>query len=161
MTLADFTQERLCVPELRGRDAPSVLLELSLALARSGLVPDSLAVFNSALNGYFLTDRDILGGIAYPVCHLNALHTTTCVIGRSREPLIWRNGAPPVQVVFLVAAPVIQSSGLSMLIEALSDLARDETAIARVRSAVDPAAMLAALARVTVGGGLAATAGVT
>lgn len=135
MTLADLTYERLCVPESRGRDATSVLLELSLACAEAGIVPDSLSLYNAALNEYFLTDRDVLGGIAYPVCRLSGIDAPVFALARSREPYCWREGFSVVRLVFLVLAPRVQTRRLSRLLAAVSNLAHEEEAVTRLLAA--------------------------
>jgi mannitol/fructose-specific phosphotransferase system IIA component (Ntr-type) len=141
MTLADLTRERLCVPSLRGRDAPAVLLELSGALAEAGVVADSLSLCNATLNEHFLSERDVLASVAFPVCRVHSLESPVFAVGRSEAAINWRQGFPSVRLVFLVATPQRHSRRLERLLATISDLARDDAALSRFL-AVDNAEQL-------------------
>lgn len=159
MTLADLTRERLCVSESRGRDATSVLLELSLAFTEAGFASDSLSLYNAALNEYFLNDRDVLGNVAFPVCHLGAVDSPHFAVARSREPYLWREGFGGVRFVFLVLAPRGPSRRLSRLLAALGELAHDEAVLAAMVAARTPLELLEMLRRVPLPGGEPLTPG--
>ncbi|ACB74565.1 PTS sugar transporter subunit IIA [Opitutus terrae] len=159
MTLADLTRDRLCVPACRGRDATSVLLELSLAFAEAGVVSDSLSLYNAALNEYFLTDRDVLGSVAYPVCRLSAIEAPVFAVARSREPYTWRDGFSSVRWVFLILTPQVQSRRLSRLLAAISELAHDDAALASLALAGNRDELLERLRTVELPGGEPLTPG--
>lgn len=159
MTLADLTRERLCVPELRGRDATAVLLELSLAFAEAGVVADSLSLFNTTLNDHFLSDRDVLGSVAYPVCRVNSLESPVFALGRNLDAIRWREGAPAVHLVFLIAAPRLQSRRLARLVTSITDLAHDAAAVAQLLESETPAELLESLRPVALPGGEPLTPG--
>lgn len=159
MTLADLTRERLCVPQSRGRDATSVLLELSLAFAEAGLVPDSLSLYNAALNEYFLNDRDVEGMLAHPVCRVNAVEAPVFALARSRAPFVWRNGFPAVRFVFLILAPRRQSRRLTRLLAVISTLANNDVALGALLTAATPEALFESVRRLELPGGEPLTPG--
>lgn len=152
MTLADFTRERMCVTDLRGRDPPDILLELSLALECGGVVRDSLWFFNDAMHRYFLADADVFPGVAAcPVGRLEPMAAPAFALGRASEPIHWRHDCAPVRLIFLLAAPNGISSGYAALLLGLKRLARDGQVLAAIHTAADPVAMLGALQSLAVG----------
>lgn len=159
MTLADLTRERLCLPAMRGRDAPAVLLELSLAFADAGLVPDSLSLCNATLNDHFLSEHDVLGAVAFPVCRVHSLESPVFAIGRGAEPIQWRQGFPSVRFVFLIATPQRQSRRLERLLSTVADLARDDAMLARLLAADDAEQLLETLRTLPLPGGEPLTPG--
>jgi mannitol/fructose-specific phosphotransferase system IIA component (Ntr-type) len=159
MTVADLTRERLCLPAMRGRDAPAVLLELSAAFAEAGLVSDSLSLCNATLNDHFLSEHDVLGSVAYPVCRLPSLDSPVLAVGRGSGPIQWRPGFPSVRLVFLIATPLRQSRRLERLLTTISDLARDDAMLARLLSADDAEQLLETLRMLPLPGGEPLTPG--
>ena len=51
VSLADYTQPALIVPQLRERDTAGIIGELSQALQRQGCVPDVLPFYQAAIKG--------------------------------------------------------------------------------------------------------------
>ena len=73
LTLADFTSGGLLVPRLRGRDAASVIQELSQVLQRETRIPDLLPFYHAALNREFMVSTNMEAGMAFPHARLPAV----------------------------------------------------------------------------------------
>jgi mannitol/fructose-specific phosphotransferase system IIA component (Ntr-type) len=140
MTLADFTQPGLIVPHLRGRDATSVIHELSLVLQRAGVVPDLLPFYHAALTREFLLSTDFESGIAYPHARLPGIKALTFAFGRSDEPFAWSpRFIHPVRLVFLLAVPATDSTNYLPLLSGLARLSADNRLLEVLRNAPDAA----------------------
>jgi mannitol/fructose-specific phosphotransferase system IIA component (Ntr-type) len=145
MTLADFTKAGLIIPHLVGRDASSVIHELSLALQREGSVTDWLPFYHEALNREFLLSTDMEAGMAFPHARLPGLRELAFAFGRSDAPFAWGPGMThPVRMVFLLAVPAHDAGDYLPLVSGLARLAADNSAQGALRRAVDPEEILAA-----------------
>jgi len=126
MTLADFTSPGLMVPHLRGRDAASVIQELSQAMQREKRVPDSLPFYQAALNREFLLSSDQEAGMAFPHARCPGLKDLIFAFGRSDEPLRWGAKAVcSVRLVFLLAVPATDSTQYLSVVAGLARLAKN------------------------------------
>src|SRR4051812_34140085 len=151
MTLADFTAPGLIVSHLAGRDAPSVLHELSQALRREGRIPEVAPLYDTALKRERLVSTHVGAGIALPHARMTGLKELSFALGRTEEPLLWgsgQNGA--VTLVFLLAVPANDSQQHLQLISGLSRFARDASLIDQLRSAVDAADIYQILTQVPI-----------
>lgn len=138
MTLADFTSPSLIVPHVRGRDAASVIQELSQALQREKRIPDLLPFYHAALNQEFMVSTDMEAGMAFPHGRLPALKEVSFSLGRSDEPLRWgTRTAPTVRLVFLLAVPATDSTQYLLLISGLARLAKDHRLVETLHTARD------------------------
>lgn len=145
MTLADFTRAGLIIPHLAGRDATSVIHELSLALQREGVVPDWLPFYNEALNREFLLSTDVEAGMAFPHARLPGLRELAFAFGRSDTPFTWGPGITyPVRMVFLLAVPPDDADDYLPLVSSLARLSANIPVLDAICSAVDPEGILAA-----------------
>ena len=138
MTLADFTSPSLIVPRVRGRDAASVIQELSQALQREKRIPDLLPFYHAALNQEFMVSTDMEAGMAFPHARLPTLKEVSFSLGRSDEPLRWgTRTAPTVRLVFLLAVPATDSTQYLLLISGLARLAKDHRLVETLHTARD------------------------
>lgn len=138
LTLADFTCAGLMVPHLRGREAASVIQELSLAMQREQRIPDLLPFYQAALNREFMVSTDMEAGMAFPHARLPGLKELSFALGRSDEALVWGPKAiRPVRLVFLMAVPATDSTQYLLLISGLVRLAKDSRLVERVHAARD------------------------
>lgn len=136
-SLADFTSPYLIVPRLRGRDAASVIQELSQAMQQDKRVPDLLSFYHAALNRELLVS-DWQPGIAFPHVRLSALKRLSFALGRSDEPLCWvRKSVHAIRLVFLIAVPATESTGYFSLISGLARLAKQERLMEELYKAHD------------------------
>jgi len=149
VTLADFTSPGLIVPQLRGRDAASVLQELSQVLQQEKRIPDLLPFFHTALNREFMVSTDMEAGMAFPHARLPALKEVSLAVGRSAAPLGW--GASPaglVRLVFLMAVPATDSTQYLLLISGLARLAKDPRLVEKLHAAQDACELMAVLKQI-------------
>jgi PTS system nitrogen regulatory IIA component len=138
MTLADFTSPGMILPHLRGREAASVIQELSDAMQREGRVPDLLPFYHAVLNREFLASTDLETGMALPHARLPGLKDLAFAFGRSDEPLVWgTRGSRTVRLVFLFAVPATDSTQYLLLISGLARLAKDKQPFERLYGAKD------------------------
>jgi mannitol/fructose-specific phosphotransferase system IIA component (Ntr-type) len=148
-TLADFTSPRLLVPQLGGRDASSVIRELSLVLSQEGRVPDKAGFQAAVLQRESQASSQMEFGMALPHARLAALDELSFALGRSAEPLVWRAGeTASVRLVFLIAVPANNPSRHLDVIAGLSRLSRNAPVVEQLGSAQDPGKMFDALRRV-------------
>jgi mannitol/fructose-specific phosphotransferase system IIA component (Ntr-type) len=147
MTLADFTSHGLIAPDLRSREVPDVLQELSQLLHREGRIPSLLAFYHAALNREYLLSTDAGGPAAFPHARLVGLGTLSFAIGRSSVPLVWRpGGTSSVQLVFLLAVPATDSTDYLRVMSALARLTTDPDRLRQLLTAAEPGQILALLA---------------
>jgi mannitol/fructose-specific phosphotransferase system IIA component (Ntr-type) len=149
MTLADFTNSGLIIPYLRGRDAATVIQELSQLLQREKCVPDVLSFYLAALNREFLMSSDWESGMALPHARLPALKELSFALGRSDEPLRWGGKAVhAVRLVFLIAVPATDSIQYLSLISGLARLAREERLVQKLLAAQDTLTIIEVLTEI-------------
>lgn len=126
VSLADFTSPDLIVPQLRGRDAATVIRELCAVLQRAARVPDLLPFYHAALNREFLLSTAMDYGLAFPHARVIGLSGLSFAVGRSAEPLVWvPKDCPPVRLVFLCAVPATDATTYLLLTSGLARLAME------------------------------------
>jgi mannitol/fructose-specific phosphotransferase system IIA component (Ntr-type) len=149
MTLADYTQPGLIVPQLRQRDTAGVVNELSQALQHEGYVPDLLPFYHAALNQELLAGSAVECGLAFPHARLNGLKRLQFAFGRTPQPIIWgARGAYPVQLIFLLAVPATDAAGYLHLLASLAKLGQHTELLAELRVADSAEAILAVLQQI-------------
>lgn len=122
-TLADYTCEGLILPNLHGRDAASVIHELTTALHREGRVPDLLPFYQAALNGEYLAAAVASSGWALPHARVASLEQPWFAAGRCPFPITWAGQArSPVKMVFLFCVPETDTRGYLGTLSALARL---------------------------------------
>ena len=142
-TLADFTSPRLIAANLRGKDLPSVVYELSEALETEGRVPEVLQFYHAALNREYLCSTALSHGVAFPHAQITGLPRLSFAFGRSAEPLVWGSGtSSAVRHVFLIAAPAGDSGPYLSLVSGLAHFARSEL-LEKLAFATTPEAIFA------------------
>lgn len=151
MTLADFTSPGMIIPHLRGRDATSIIQELSQAMQRERRVPDLLAFYHAILNRERLVSTDMEAGMAFPHARLPMFKDLSFALGRSDESLVWgTQGKRPVQLVFLFAVPATDTTQYLLLISGLARLAKQDGLLKKLQAAQDTFQILELLQQVTV-----------
>jgi mannitol/fructose-specific phosphotransferase system IIA component (Ntr-type) len=149
MTLADYTQPGLIVPELCQRDTAGVVNELSQALQREGYVPDLLPFYHAALNQELLAGSAVECGLAFPHARLSAVKRLQFAFGRTPTPIIWgARGSYPVQFIFLLAVPATDAASYLHLLASLAKLGQQTELLAELRAADSAEAILAALQQI-------------
>jgi mannitol/fructose-specific phosphotransferase system IIA component (Ntr-type) len=150
-SLATYTQVGLIVPELRQRDTPGIVNELSLLLQRHGEVPDVLPFYHRALNQELLANSALACGIALPHARLGGVRRLQFALGRTAEPVIWgAKGSWPVRLVFLLAVPATDAASYLHLLASLARLGQDAQRLADLRTARSGEDMLAVLDQVAI-----------
>jgi mannitol/fructose-specific phosphotransferase system IIA component (Ntr-type) len=126
VSMADFTSVDLIVPQLQGRDAPTVIRELCEVLHRADRVPALLPFYHAALNREFLLSTTMDYGLAFPHARSVGLSQLSLAVGRSLEPLLWvPKDRPPLRLVFLCAVPATDATGYLLVASGLARLAKE------------------------------------
>ncbi len=151
VSLADFTQPGLIVPELRERDAAGIINELSQALHNEGWVPDLLPFYHAALNHELLANSALECGLAFPHARLSRVKQLQFAFGRAPQPVIWgAKGCRPVQLVFLLAVPATDAACYLHLLASLAKLGQQREVLLALRQACDLEAIRAVLAKIRI-----------
>lgn len=149
MSLADYTQPGLIIPRLRGRDAASVIQELSQALHHEGCVPELLPFYHEVMNREFLASTVMENGLAIPHARLAALKRLTFAFGRGERPIAWGlKGTAPVTLVFLVAVPATDAVNYLALISGLAKFGTEPRLLDQLRATGDGADLFAAFQQI-------------
>ena len=154
MTLADFTSPGLIIPKLRGKQAASVVHELSQALQRERRIPDFLTFYHAAMNREFLLSTEMEAGMAFPHARSPGLEGLAFALGRSAEPLDWgAKAARSVRLVFLIAVPATDSTQYLQLISGLARLAKESRLVETLHAAQNESEIFDELQRINLRGG--------
>jgi mannitol/fructose-specific phosphotransferase system IIA component (Ntr-type) len=149
VSLADFTRPALVIPELRERDTPGIIGELTQALHRNGSVPDVLPFYHTALNQELLSNSALDCGLAFPHARLGGLKQLQFALGLLPDPIVWAaKHSWPVQIIFLLAVPATDAAGYLHLLATLARLGQQRHLLLELRSASTPAAILSVLEKI-------------
>ncbi len=149
MTLADYTQPGLIVPQLRERDTAGIVSELSQVLQRQGCVVNVLPFYHAALNQELLANSALGCGLAFPHARLSGVKQLQFAFGRTPEPIIWAaKGSWPVQLVFLLAVPATDAASYLHLLASLARLGQQPELLAQLRTADTAESILAVLEKI-------------
>ncbi|MGD1018429.1 MAG: PTS sugar transporter subunit IIA [Verrucomicrobiia bacterium] len=108
MTVGDFTELSLLVPQLVGADQATAIHALSHRLQGAGRIEESLTFFQSALQRDYLSSSAIEGGVAFPHARGHGIHRFSLALGLSKEGIHWRDGSQ-VHAVFLIGVPSVDT----------------------------------------------------
>ena len=108
MTVGDFTELSLLVPQLLGADQATAIHALSNRLHGAGRIEDSLTFFQEALQRDYLSSSAIEGGVAFPHARGHGIHRFSVALGLSKEGVHWRDGSQ-VHAVFLIGVPSVEA----------------------------------------------------
>ena len=151
VTLADFTNPELILPDLRERDAAGAISVLSHILQREGCVPDVLPFYHAALNQELLTTSALDSGIALPHARLHGIRQLRFAFGRAPVPVAWGpRGSFPADLIFLLAVPATDAAQYLNLLASLARLALRPDLTAELRKGGDSATLLATLERIRI-----------
>jgi mannitol/fructose-specific phosphotransferase system IIA component (Ntr-type) len=149
VSLADFTESALIVPELRQRDTAGVIQELSRVLQQQARVPDLLPFYHAALNREYLISTAMEFGMAFPHARMAEVERLCFALGRSPEPIHWGGKTTcPVRLVFLMAVPATESTGYLYALSGLARLGRENPLLLQLQNARTAGEMLDALRQV-------------
>ena len=85
MTVGDFTELSLLVPQLLGADQASAIHALSNRLQGARRIEDSLTFFQAALQRDYLSSSAIEGGVAFPHARGHGINRFSVALGLSKE----------------------------------------------------------------------------
>lgn len=149
VSLADYTNAALVLPELRERNTAGIIGELSQPLHRQGFVPDVLPLYHTALNQELLANSALPCGLAFPHARLSGVRQLQFALGRTPQPLLWGpKGGWPVQFIFLLAVPATDAANYLHVLASLARLGQQPELLHELRTAENSVAMLAVLERV-------------
>lgn len=148
-SVTDFTSPELIVPELRGRDVPTVIRELCAVLHNAGRVPDPLGFYQAVFNREFLGCTANADGVAFPHARVSGLSRMSLALGRSSEPFPWGSQAPgPVRVVLLCAVPATEATAYLLLTSGLVRWLKQDGSIESLAKAAGTAEIVKMLGQI-------------
>ena len=145
MTLGDFTEPSLLVPQLECATKETAIAELSKRLASAGRV-DSADAFLRAVLDHDTIAPAVFDGVAIALARGQAVKELTFVFGLSPRGIHWGvANVPSVHAVFLFAVPRSASETYLSVALSLSSFIRDRTAFLALRSCTQPEHIFGAL----------------
>lgn len=151
MTVGDFTELSLLVPQLLGADQATAIHALSNRLQGAGRIADSLAFFQAALQRDYLSSSAIEGGVAFPHARGRGIHRFSLALGLSKEGIHWRDGSQ-VNAVFLIGVPAVDTQLYLAVGSALARQSQQGGWLTTLMACNRPEELLAMLTKVNVGG---------
>ena len=149
VSLADYTQPALIVPQLRERDTAGIISELSQVLQRNGCMPDVLPFYHTAPNQELLANSAVECGLAFPHARLDGVKQLQFAFGRAPRPVIWgARSSWPVELIFLLAVPATDAASYLHLLASLARLGKQPEELADLRRAESAEAILAVFGKI-------------
>ena len=133
MTLAEFTELNLLVPELLNERQESVILELSKRLADAGRI-ENACVFAQAVLKHESLVSTVFDRVAFCLARGHTAVKLSFAMGLSKYGIPWgRPDAPPVFMVVLFAIPVSAEKEYLPLIMTFSSFLDDKAVLPCLR----------------------------
>jgi PTS system nitrogen regulatory IIA component len=147
MELKSLTGPGLIFPDLEGRQASAVLLELSMRLSEADVVSSPEWLYEKLREREELGSTGIGGGVAIPHCKCKGVERVVIAIGTSRQGIDF--GAPdekPVRLFFVVLSPEKEPAAHLQSLAAISKWVKADEHVERILEAETPTAILDLLA---------------
>ena len=142
MTLADFTELNLLVPELLNERQESAIAELSHRLKDTGRITNARE-FTSAVLKHESLVSTVFDRIAFSLARGHTATELSFAIGLSQYGVGWgKPEATPVFVVVLSAIPASAENAYLSVIMTFSTLLREESFFSTLRESRHPEEML-------------------
>ncbi len=151
MTVGDFTELSLLVPQLLGADQATAIHALSNRLQGTGRIEDSLTFFQSALQRDYLSSSAIDGGVAFPHARGYGINRFSVELGLSKQGVHWRDGSQ-VNAVFLIGAPSAEAQLYLAVVSALTRQSRLGGWLTALMACNQPEELLGMLNKVSASG---------
>ena len=145
MTLADFTEPDLLVPELLNERQESVIAELSRRLKEAGRIKNARAFSRAVLDHESMVST-VFDGVAFSLARGQIARELSFAIGLSRYGVRWGKGnAPTVFTVVLFAVPASAERVHLSLVMTFSALLKGKVFFPALRQSKHPKEMFEAL----------------
>ena len=142
MTLGQFTESKLLVPQLEASTKETALVELSKRLADAGRV-DNADAFLSAVLDHDALAPAVFEEIAIALARGRPVKELSFALGLSSHAIRWdATGAPAVDAVFLFAVPQSAGELYLSLVLTLSSFISDTAAFSALKRCTEPEQML-------------------
>lgn len=151
MTLAEFTNPNLLVPELLHERKESVIAELSKRLEESGRIKNA-RIFTHAVLKHESLVSCVFNQVAYPLARGHTAEELSFAIGLSQYGISWnKQEKSPVHAVVLSAIPISAGGEHLSLALTFSTLLHNKAFFYVLRQSKRPEEMFERLTRVEVG----------
>jgi mannitol/fructose-specific phosphotransferase system IIA component (Ntr-type) len=151
MTLADFTEPNLLVPELLNERRESVIAELSGRLKQAGRIKNARAFSRAALEHESMVST-AFDGIAFSLARGQMATELSFAIGLSQYGVCWGKGkAPTVFTVVLFAVPDSAEQSYLSLVMTFSALLKGKVFFPALRQSKHSKDMFEALNQALLG----------
>ena len=151
MTVGEFTELGLLIPQLLGADQASAIHALSHRLQSAGRVEDSLTFFQAVLQRDYLSSAAIEGGVAFPHARGHGVDRFSLALGLSKEGVHWRDSSQ-VHAVFLIAVPSAEAQLYLAIVSTLARQSRMSGWLTTLMACNRPEELLCVLNKVNVSG---------
>lgn len=143
-SIARFTNPRLIRVDLRARDLPSIIHELSVALQEQARIPELLPFYHAALNREYLCCTALGNGLAFPHAAVIGLPELSFAFGKTCTPIPWGSGTcSAVRLVFLSAVPAEDSITYISLVSGFAQLSKNNEIVQQLMLGKTPEEVLA------------------
>ena len=141
MTLGQFTESKLLVPQLECATKETALVELSKRLADAGRV-DNADAFLSAVLDHDTLAPAVFEGVAIALARGRPVKELSFALGLSSHAIPWDAGAPAVGAIFLFAVPESAGEPYLSLVLTLSSFISNAAAFSALKRSTTPEQML-------------------
>ncbi len=143
MTLADYTDKNLIVPQLKAADMRGSIEELSCVLQQEHRIPEKTPFCQAALKREMLSSTALENGMALPHARLPNLPGISFAVGRARDGVDWGPNSPnKVRLVFLLGVPLSDAAAYLYVLYGLARLGKESDLLKKVFAAETAAAIL-------------------
>jgi PTS system nitrogen regulatory IIA component len=135
MKLSELVTEDLILPSLKGNDVPSILMEFSEAICKSGKYSDQQNLYQRLLERENQESTGIGNGIAIPHCKVDNLNQVILSIGYSDTGVNFKSiDGQPTSFFFVVISPTTSSVVHLRTLAALSRLLKSQSFLAKLQN---------------------------
>jgi fructose-specific phosphotransferase system IIA component len=142
MKLTEYLTKDCIVSNLKTNDKIHAIKELTRLLHKRGKIDEMDGVLERVLERESFDTTGIGSGIAIPHARINTLDSLVCAVGRKKEGLEYRSiDGKPVNLIFLILYPPIDSHKYLYFIASLSRLVLHENLVENLMQAATSTSM--------------------
>ena len=146
MKLTEYLTKDCIVSNLKTNDKIHAIKELTRLLHKRGKIKELDGVLDRVIEREGFDSTGIGSGIAIPHARINTLDGLVCAVGRKKEGLEYRSiDGKPVNLIFLILYPPVDSHKYLYFIASLSRLVLNENLVEKLMQAATSTSMYKAL----------------
>jgi mannitol/fructose-specific phosphotransferase system IIA component (Ntr-type) len=142
MKLTEYLTKDCIVSNLKTNDKIHAIKELTRLLHKRGKIDELDGVLDRVVERESFDSTGIGSGIAIPHARINTLDGLVCAVGRKKEGLEYRSiDGKPVNLIFLILYPPVDSHKYLYFIASLSRLVLNENLVEKLMQAATSTSM--------------------